>query len=180
MKISKILAIAALTSCLTATTAFAQVDIGASKTESTPQNKTDTIKKENKDFKGKKIRHRNDADMQKDPIKALENKKVRVKSLLKEGKITKEEADRINARIDSKIKEIKEFNKLPLEKKKEKLLSDFKVRLEQKVKDGKISKDKMDEILKQYTEKINNWDGSGYPGIHCKGMRFKSKPNNNG
>lgn len=176
MKLSRILAVSSLVFCLTANTIFAQADINTTKTQNKQQQKLEKTEKGNKDFSGKIMRRGNCTGLQKDPLKALESKKERIQSLLKEGKISKEEADRINAKIDSKIKEVKEFNKLPLEKKREKLISDFKVRLERKVKDGKMTKEKMDELLKDYTEKINKWDGKGYPGIYHKGKKLRNKP----
>lgn len=109
----------------------------------------------------------------KDPIGALESKKAEVQILLKEGKITKDNADKMTKRIDAKIAEIKEFNKLTLQQKKDRLIKDCKNRLDLLVKDGKIDRKKADGILKSYTEKIRQWDGTGYPKYFEKCMKGK-------
>lgn len=111
-----------------------------------------------------------------DPLKELQNKKEKIDSLLKEGKITKDEADKIKSRIDKKIKEINEFNKLPLEQKKEKLISRFKKKIEIKVSKGKLTRQQADELMRKFSEMIQKWDGTGYPGFGFKGHRMKGHP----
>lgn len=103
-----------------------------------------------------------------DPIMALESRKEQVKKLMNEGKITREKAEAIIKRIDARIAEINEFNKLTLEEKKEKLVNDCKDRLDRMVNEGKMDRKKADEILRNYTERIRQWDGVGYPRLFRK------------
>jgi len=109
---------------------------------------------------------RDRSDLGKDPIAALESKKKEIQELLKNGKITEEKAKEWLERIDQKIADIKAFDKLPLEAKKEKLINDCKTLLDQKVKEGKLDAEKANTILKDYAEMIKNWDGNGYPFFH--------------
>ena len=90
----------------------------------------------------------------------MESKKQNVESNLKSGKITREKANEIILKIDSKIKKAKEFDSLTLIQKKEKLISKFKTKINQKVKDNKLSRIKAGEFIRKYTDKINNWDGN--------------------
>jgi Uncharacterized protein conserved in bacteria len=114
-------------------------------------------------------------EYRKDPIKALEKRKLEVQTLLKEGKINKEKADKITAKLDSKIKEIQSFNKLNLQQKKVRLLDDCRTTIEKMVKEGKLEKDKADTIFNKYREKIDKWDGNGYPQFHPKFLRSGCK-----
>jgi len=111
----------------------------------------------------------------KDPIKFLEKKKARIQALLKEGKIEKEKADAIIKRIDERIKKLKEFNKLTTAQKKEKLIQEFKAKIAEKVKAGKLTKEKGDELIKKYTEKVEKWDGKGYPDFHHREKCHRKK-----
>lgn len=120
-----------------------------------------------------KNRERNCEEFKKDPIKALQDEKDKIQSMLRDGKITKEKADKITSRIEAKIKEIQEFNKLTVQEKKAKLIADFKASVEKKVKEGKIDKAKADDMLNRFTEKVNKWDGNGYPMFRHR--QFKSK-----
>jgi len=159
LKFKRITAITALTTCLATSAVFAQVNVDTTKANNTPPNKIES--KEDKELR------------EKDPIKYLERMKQKVQTLLKEGKITKEEADKINAKIDEKIKKINEFNRLPLDKKKEKLLSNLKDHLEKKVKEGKLTKSQMNKIMKDYEKKVKEWDGNGFPPAPFKGCKPK-------
>lgn len=114
-------------------------------------------------------------EFDKDPIKVLESRKAKIKSLLKEGKIDKETADEKTTRIDLKIKEIQSFNKLSLQQKKDKLINDCRTAVEKRVQEGKLDRTKADTIIKNYTEKINKWDGNGYPQLHHKHFKGKYK-----
>lgn len=156
MNISRIFLIAAVIISLTANTAF------AAPVTNEPQQNSFTRES------GKDLELKHDEEFAKDPIKALQNRKEKIQALLKEGKITKEKADEKIARIDSKIKEIESFNKLTLKQKKEKLIDDCRASVEKRVKEGKLDKAEADTILKNYTEKINKWDGKGYPHFHLK------------
>jgi molecular chaperone DnaK (HSP70) len=108
-----------------------------------------------------------------DPVKALQKKKENIEFLVKEGRMTKDEANPIIKRIDDRLKAIQEFNSLTLEQKKEMLISNFKAAMARKVENGRLTKEKSDELIKSYTEKVQKWDGSGYPGFCGKGMRQK-------
>lgn len=168
MKFPRILSAAVITTCLTATAAFAAPDVSSPSNVAVSQQKSDTVKKERKDFKGEGFKHKHDGIKQQDPIKALQRKKEKIQTLLKDGKITKEKADAIIARIDSKIKEIEEFNKLTPQQKKDKLISGFKASVGKRVEEGKLTQEKADELVKKFTEKVQKWDGNGYPQFHKK------------
>ncbi len=150
MKIKEILASAALILALTGTTAFAMP-------KDPPRNENDNAKQHNR------YRQNHHADACKDPIKRLEAKKEKVERLLKEGKLTKEQANDILKRIDDRIAEVKEFQKLPLEQKKEKVLNDLRTQTNQFVKDGKMTQEEADKMMKKAKEKLENWDGKGFP-----------------
>jgi molecular chaperone DnaK (HSP70) len=111
----------------------------------------------------------------KDPLKFLESRKEKIQQLLKEGKITKEKADEMTARVDKKIKDINEFNKLGLKQKREKLIKDFNASIDKKVGEGKLTREKADSLVKEYKDKIEKWDGTGYPRFHGKHSRYKGK-----
>src|SRR5690554_1397889 len=51
---------------------------------------------------------------QQDPLKALEQKKAKIRELEKSGKLSPAEAEKKIAKLDEKIKKIEEFNALPL------------------------------------------------------------------
>ncbi len=158
MKFFRTLAPVLLSACLLTSTAFAAPG--------------------NPNAPGIEAKHQKCEDFSKDPVKALESKKERIQSRLKEGKISKEKADAITARIDAKIKEVNEFNKLTPPQKKAKLINDFKTSMERRVKEGKLTRENADTILKDFTEKVNQWDGNGYPKFHGKG--FKGKDGHHG
>lgn len=168
MKFSRIIATIVAIACFSTLTAFAAPDTGTSRQNG------ENAKIEKKHFKDKDFKKFRE-EFSKDPIKALQGRKEKVQSLLKEGKITREKADEITARIDSKIKEIQEFNKLPLQQKKEKLVSDFKALMEKKVNSGKLTREKADTMVREFTEKIEKWDGKGYPIFDKSWFRHKSK-----
>jgi lipoate-protein ligase A len=56
---------------------------------------------------------------------------------------------------------IEEFKKLSVPEKNEKMISHFKARLGRKVESGKLDQNKANELLAEFTEKINQWDGTG-------------------
>jgi polyhydroxyalkanoate synthesis regulator phasin len=109
-----------------------------------------------------------ESDRQKDPIKELESRKEKIKKLQKEGKISKEKADKAISDIDLKIKKIEEFNKLPLEQRKSILIERFKTHIDNKVSEGKLTREQADIIVKDFTARIKAWDGKGYPKINIK------------
>jgi len=162
MRFTKILAAAISVTFLTAFTAFAAPGVEGALNAEIPRQKSEPAKQKCDDF-------------EKDPIKVLQSKKEKVQSLYKEGKISKEKADAIIARIDSKIKEIREFDSLNLQQKKDKLINDFKASIDKRVKEGKLTKEKADTIVKDFTDKITKWDGNGYPQFHGKWFKGKGK-----
>lgn len=112
--------------------------------------------------KNSRHKHKN-SDKRIDPLEVLEKRKESVQLKLKEGKISKEEADAKIERIDAFIKKIKEFNSLPLDQKKQKLITDFRGAMDKKISEGKLSKEKADKLIEKFNEKIDKWDGTGYP-----------------
>lgn len=165
MRTTKILAIVALIMFLTSNAVFAAPDVDLAK----QHQQTDSAEKAKKDIEKGKDGHKG----QQDPVKALENQKKEIQTLLKEGKIDKEKAEKKLARIDARIEEFRKFNSLTLQQKKEMLIGNYRAFTEKKVKDGKMSRDKAAELLKAYTAKVSQWDGSGYPGFVRKGLSGK-------
>ncbi|MCR4434934.1 MAG: hypothetical protein QHH06_05315 [Clostridiales bacterium] len=163
MKILGFVPVFILSVCLTAVPAFSAAAPSSLSAVETSGQKTDILDKEKKENAEKNLKGECGGNRQKDPLQALQDKKERVQSLLKEGKITKEKADAIIAKIDLKIKNIKEFNSLTLPQKKDRLKSNFKASMDKKVKDGKLTQDKANELIKDFNEKVEKWDGSGYP-----------------
>lgn len=169
MKIPKILAAAAVTVCLTATSAFA----AAPDTGSGVSAGDRVVSKQHHDsFDGKGSWHDKGCGKEcSDPVEMMKARREKIQQLLKEGSISKEKADAITAKIDAGIKEIQDFNALPLAQKKEKLLTRFKESIGMRVKDGKLTQEKADEIISRYTKEIEQWDGKGYPRFFKKGLR---------
>jgi len=110
---------------------------------------------------------------EKDPLKWLANKKENIQKQYKEGKITKEKADELTLKIDSRIAKVKEFNSLSLPQKKEHISTKVKSRIEQQVKDGNISKEDGEKILKDFSKKIESWDGKEFPEFMHSGQKHK-------
>jgi len=168
------LLIAALAVNLLSTAAFAvptdSKTASPAKTEQNQKNDNKDMHHEQKKCKDKKCK-----DEFIDPIKALKEKKEAIIKLEKEGKISKEEADKRIKKIDSRIKEIEEFNKLTLEQKRAKLIEKFKEVMALKVKEGKISQEKADELIAEYTKKVQEWDGKGVPRFYHKGRDEHNK-----
>jgi len=113
--------------------------------------------------KGKQYRKKVYEEFVKDPITVLENRKNEINKLLKEGKISREKADAMLKRIDAGITEIKKFNKLTLEEKRARLIKDCREYLDNLVERGEMDREKASKIYEDYAEKINKWDGTGYP-----------------
>lgn len=169
MKISNILLTCAVAANLFSTVVFAEP------TKSTPTSPAN-IEQKNTDAPRKndfthKHKHMKD-DMGKDPVSVLENKKKNITELYKEGKISKEDADKITRKIDERIKAVKEFNKLTVEQKREVLISKYKLMMALRVKEGKITQEKADEKIANFSKEIQNWDGNGFPEfMHKKHMK---------
>ena len=109
-----------------------------------------------------------DCKRDRDPIKQLEKRKEKVQQELKDGTITKDEADKVIKNIDAKISIIKEFNNMTLPQKKEKLLSNFRARIETKVKMGELTKTEGAQIVKDFESSLEKWDGTGHPNFKGK------------
>lgn len=110
-----------------------------------------------------------------DPTKKLENMKAMIEKKLADGKITQEKADTYTAKLDAAIKQLQDFNNLSLDQKKSTILSKVKANMDKKVQAGKLTQDKADAALAKITEKVNKWEGNGYPNI----MSFVPKMNVN-
>lgn len=166
--------IAALATCLSAVSVFAAPAVTEPPKTNTAQPKNNLNPKDGSKIKEHRAKDK-DCEVEQDPIEKLKNKKQKVKELLDGGKITKEEADDLNAKIDAKIKEIQEFNKLTVEQKRDKLTKRFKDKMNNRVKEGKMTREKADEIIKEFNKKIEQWDGKGYPGFMHKSHPKKDK-----
>lgn len=112
---------------------------------------------------------------EKDPLKRLEGRKENIQKEYKEGKITKEKADELTEKIDKHITKIKEFNSLSLPEKKEQLSKKVKSHVDQEIKDGEITKDEGEKIIKDFNKDLENWDGKGFPEFIGKGNKHKAK-----
>lgn len=98
-----------------------------------------------------------------DLINILETKKQKIREAAQKGEITQEQADAKIARIDEKIKAVNEFQTLSLPEKKETLIAHYKARLDKKVEAGKLEQSEADQRLKEFTERVEKWDGTGFP-----------------
>jgi hypothetical protein len=116
-----------------------------------------------------KCDEKNKCNEHKDPIKMLEEKKECILKECKEGKISKEKADELIKKIDEHISKIKEFESLPLEKKKEHLFCRFKSCIEQQIKEGKITEQEGHKRLCEFAKELEKWDGKSFP-------KFMGKP----
>lgn len=175
MKIPKIFAAAAMTVCLTATsTVFAAGTPNAGSAVYTGSHKAETRHHDSLKAKGAWY-GKGCYGESGDPVEMLKARKEKIRKLLEEGTITKEKADFINGKIDAAMKEIQDFNALPLDQKKEKLLTRLKESMGQKVKNGKLTQDKADEMINGFSKEIEQWDGKGYPTFFKKALRQHSK-----
>ena len=116
MKFSRMLLTATLITVISSTSAFAASSLeatGLPKPNVTQQQKNECEKGHCTEKK-----KRDCEEKLKDPIEMLQRKKQKVQELYDGGKITKEEADELIKKIDAKIREIQEFNSLPLDKKR--------------------------------------------------------------
>jgi len=176
MKISRIILATAILVNLFAVSAFAV----PTDSKTTSPVKTEKRNIDNKKDKDVHIGHNKCKNGEcrgefKDPIKSLENRKETILKLQKEGKISKEEADKKIKKIDSRIKGIEEFNKLSVEQKRAKLIDKFKEIMALQVKKGKITQEKADELISDYAKKIQQWDGTGMPKFYHKAHDKKDK-----
>ena len=113
---------------------------------------------------------------ERDPLKRLELKKENIQKEYKAGKITKKEADELIEKVDKHIAKVKEFNSLSLPQKKDRLSSKVKTRIEQEVKDGKLTKEEGEKLIKEFNNNLENWDGKEFPRfMHHKGDKHICK-----
>ncbi|MFZ5989635.1 MAG: hypothetical protein ACOYWZ_21265 [Bacillota bacterium] len=110
-----------------------------------------------------------------DPIKDLQTLRKEVQEDYKQGNISKDELDLALTKIDRKLNAVKEFNKLSLEQKKDRLINEFTKAVNRKVQEGKISENDMEKIISVFTEKVNAWDGKGYPTFYHNGVKVLKK-----
>lgn len=174
VKFHKMIIATALITALSTVSVFASPAVTESPKTNTTQQKNDISPKGKNEIKEHRVKDKG-SEAEIDPIEKLKNKKQKVRELLDAGKITKEEADDLNAKIGAKIKEIEEFNKLTVEQKREKLTKRFKEKVDRKVKEGKLPRKKADQIIKEFNKKIEEWDGSGYPSFMRKSYLKKHK-----
>ncbi|MDP4093526.1 MAG: hypothetical protein Q8920_09210 [Bacillota bacterium] len=168
MKITRIVTAVILALSFTTISVYAVPD-----SKSVPKS-GDNAKIEKKQFREKDFKQFSE-EFAKDPIKALQGRKEKVQSMLKDGKISREKADEITARIDSKIRYINEFNKLTVPQKKDLLLKDFKTHIEKKVNEGKLDKEQANTIIKDFSDKVAKWDGNGYPNFGTRIFKGEGK-----
>jgi len=179
MKFVKITAVAIAVVLLTPAVAFAAPGTNVSPDGVNPLRKYDLTKERDRQGKDRDYRQRW-VEFENDPIKILRERKEKVRSLVEKGKITKERADEINARIDARIKAVDEFNKLPLQQKRGKLIDEFRLKVETGVKEGRLTKEKADALLKEFSDKIAKWDGKGYPRFLLKTWKHKENCGDSG
>ncbi len=142
----------------------------SSPNSSTP--KSNTKSNEGKAEKGKCHKHHKD---HKDPLQKLQEKKDDIGKDLKEGKITKEKADELTKRIDERIRQINEFNSLPLPEKKQQLSKIFKSNLEKKILEGKLTKEEGEKLLADFNKQLEKWDGKDFPHFTHKGKHKSNR-----
>ncbi len=143
---------------------------GSSPNSSSP--KSNTKSDEGKAEKGKCHK---DHKHHKDPLQKLQEKKEEIGKDLKEGKITKEKAEELTKRIDERIRQINEFNSLPLPEKKQQLSKIFNSNLEKKILEGKLTKEEGEKLLADFNKQLEKWDGKDFPHFTHKGKHKSNR-----
>ncbi|WP_024833420.1 hypothetical protein [Ruminiclostridium josui] len=161
-KIKVLVAIAFLISILSSNVFAVKSDIGSKSQDGAVDQHKEEIKDRDKCHKCRK-----------DPIKYLEDKKQRIEEDLKEGRISKEEADEKIKEIDQRLQKIKEFNSLSLPEKKEKIYSRFQKHIDKKVSEGKLTKEEGQKFLTEFKEELDKWDGKDFPKFKMDKMKNK-------
>lgn len=110
-----------------------------------------------------------------DPVKELKTLKSKAQEDYKQGRISKDELELRLSKIDRKLDAIKEFSRLSLEQKKDRLVTDFKKAVNKKVQEGKITENESDRILQHFTETVNQWDGQGFPSFYHRKITISKK-----
>lgn len=111
----------------------------------------------------------------KDPVKQLENMKKDAQERYKKGELTKDQLDALTARIDKRLKAVKEFKKLPLEKKKDVLIDNFTRAIDKKVQTEWITDEDKAVLVDKFTERVSQWDGDGFPTFYHQGVMLVKK-----
>lgn len=114
-----------------------------------------------------------------DPSQMAEKQKEYILKRVADGKLSQEEADKQIAAIDKRVAEMKAFESLTLDQKKEKLLNDFTTALNKRVSEGKLTQEKADQSIAKFKEGIEKWDGTRPPSFG-KGMEPRHGAGNNG
>jgi arginyl-tRNA synthetase len=158
-KLQILVAIAILISIMSFA-AYAETPASGAESNGQLENNKEILKgdKGDKSDKGDK-----DGKCHKDPIKRLEERKERVQKDYKEGKITKEEADKITKKLDEHITKIKEFNSLSLPEKKDHLSKRFNIHLDNQIAEGKLTKEEGAKLLEDFNKDLKDWDGKEPP-----------------
>jgi len=77
--------------------------------------------------------------------------------------ISTELATFLLTKVDSKIKELSVYEELPLDKKREKLINQFKTALKDHVASGHLflTEEEQKDIIAKYAQNLEKWDGRG-------------------
>ncbi|WP_434639649.1 hypothetical protein PQ743_10000 [Thermoanaerobacterium thermosaccharolyticum] len=106
-----------------------------------------------------------------DPIQLLENLKAKIEEKYSQGKISQNQENNIITKINSAEQKIENFNNMTLDQKKQTLIDYFTTIVNNQVKNGKITQDKANTLIKNFTDKVNKWDGTGYPPVVMKYLK---------
>ncbi|ADL69453.1 hypothetical protein Tthe_1969 [Thermoanaerobacterium thermosaccharolyticum DSM 571] len=106
-----------------------------------------------------------------DPIQLLENLKAKIEEKYSQGKISQNQENNIITKINSAEQKIENFNNMTLDQKKQTLIDYFTTIVNNEVKNGKITQDKANTLIKNFTDKVNKWDGTGYPPVVMKYLK---------
>lgn len=101
---------------------------------------------------GKMAHSRNFEKM--DPAQMLDKQKALIKQQLAAGKMTQEQANAALARLDKIAADQKSFDALTTDQKKEKLVSDFTVSINERVKAGKMTQVQADKAIADMKIKV--------------------------
>ncbi len=106
-----------------------------------------------------------------DPIQLLENLKAKIEEKFSQGKISQNQENNIITKINSAEQKIENFNNMTLDQKKQTLIDYFTTIVNNQVKNDKITQDKANILIKNFTDNVNKWDGTGYPPVVMKYLK---------
>ncbi|WP_434564408.1 hypothetical protein PQ690_09675 [Thermoanaerobacterium thermosaccharolyticum] len=106
-----------------------------------------------------------------DPIQLLENLKAKIEEKYSQGKISQNQENNIITKINSAEQKIENFNNMTLDQKKQTLIDYFTTIVNNQVKNDKITQDKANILIKNFTDNVNKWDGTGYPPVVMKYLK---------